>query len=165
MNMRKRFIAGVVVAAALVLAPSARAADKTYEQLKVLIDVLNLIQENYVDEPDTQKLIEGAAVGMVRTLDPFSQYMDLEAHKEIKTETEGQFGGLGIRVGMKDDWLSIITPLPGTPAYRVGILPNDRLVEIDGESTKDLSLPEAPRAARRARDQGQAHGVARPRGG
>jgi carboxyl-terminal processing protease len=118
-------------------------SDKTYERLKILVDVLNLIQENYVDEPDAQKLITGAAEGMVRTLDPFSQYMDNEAHQEIKTETEGQFGGLGIRIGMKDDWLTIITPLPGTPAYRAGILPNDRLVEIDGESTKDLTLPDA----------------------
>ena len=124
-------------------ASAAAAEDKTYEKLKVLIDVLNLIQENYVDQPDAQKLIEGAAAGMVRTLDPFSQYMDLEQHKEIKTETEGQFGGLGIRIGMKDDWLTVITPLPGTPAYRAGVLPSDRLVEIDGETTKDMTLSDA----------------------
>lgn len=117
--------------------------DKTYEQLKMLIDVLDLIQTDYVDQPDTQKLIQGAAAGMVRTLDPFSQYMDPEAHKEIETETEGQFGGLGIRVGMSEEWLTIITPMPGTPAYRAGILPNDRLVQIDGRSTKDITLSEA----------------------
>jgi carboxyl-terminal processing protease len=117
--------------------------DKTYEQLKILIDVLGYVQDNYVDEPDTQKLINGAAAGMIRTLDPFSQFMDQEAHDEIKTETEGQFGGLGIRVAMKDDWLTVITPLPGTPAYRQGILPNDRLVEIDDETTKDISLGDA----------------------
>jgi carboxyl-terminal processing protease len=124
-------------------ADDAAPQDKTYEKLKVLIDVLNLIQENYVEQPDTQKLIDGAADGMVRTLDPFSQFMDVEEHKEITTETEGQFGGLGIRIGVKEDTLSIITPLPGTPAYRAGILPNDRLIEIDGETTKDMTLNDA----------------------
>ena len=120
--------------------PRAQAAsEKTYEQLKVLVDVLNYIQDNYVDEADTQKLIYGAASGMVRTLDPFSQFMDPEIYREMKTETEGQFGGIGIRLSMKDDWLTVITPLPGTPAYRQGILPNDRIVEIDGETTKDMT--------------------------
>lgn len=131
-------------------APAAPASDKTYEQLKILVDVLNYVQDNYVDEPDTQKLIHGAASGMVRTLDPFSQFMDPEAHREIKTETEGQFGGIGIRIGLKDDWLTVITPLPGTPAYRLGILPNDRIAEIDGETTKDMSLTDALKKMRGA---------------
>lgn len=131
-------------------APAPAAQDKTYEQLKVMIDVLNYIQENYVDEPDSQKLIYGAASGMVRTLDPFSQFMDPEAHGEIKTETEGQFGGLGIRIAVKDDWLTVLTPLPGTPAYRAGILPNDRLVEIDGDTTKDMTLGDALKRLRGA---------------
>lgn len=124
--------------------------DSTFEQLKVLVDVLSYIQEDYVEKPDTRKLIEGAAYGMVRTLDPFSQYMDPETNKEIKTETEGQFGGLGIRVGMKDDWLTVITPLPGTPAYRMGILPNDRIVEIDDQTTKDMTLDDALKLLRGA---------------
>lgn len=123
--------------------PASASNDKTYEQLKVLVDVINLVQENYVDEPDTQKLIHGAASGMVRTLDPFSQFLDAEAHKDIRTETEGQFGGLGIRLARQDDWLTVITPLPGTPAFRLGMLPNDRIVEIDGEGTKDMELTDA----------------------
>jgi len=131
-------------------APARAAQDKTYEQLKILVDVLNYVQENYVDDPDSQKLIYGAASGMVRTLDPFSQFMDPEAHGEIKTETEGQFGGLGIRIAIKDDWLTVMTPLPGTPAYRAGILPNDRLVEIDGDTTKDMTLGDALKKLRGA---------------
>lgn len=130
-------------------APSV-AGDKTYEQLKVLVDVLNLIEENYVEEAGTDGLIRGAASGMVKTLDPFSQYLDQEAHGEIKTETEGQFGGLGIRLGLQDDWLTVITPIPGTPAYRAGILPEDRIVEIEGASTKDMNLPEALKKLRGA---------------
>ena len=155
-NMNKKICAWVLSASVIasVTCTPARAAqapqDKTYEQLKVLVDVLSYIQENYVEEPDTQKLIYGAASGMVRTLDPFSQFMDPEAHDEIKTETEGEFGGLGIRIAVKDDWMTVMTPLPGTPAYRAGILPNDRLVEINGASTKDMTLGDALKLLRGA---------------
>lgn len=132
--------------------PSARAAarpdDKTYEQLRILVDVIDYIQQNYVDEPDTQKLIYGAADGMVATLDPFSQFMEPDVHAELKTETEGEFGGLGIRLGMKEDWLVVVTPLPGSPAYRLGLLPNDRIVEIDHQSTKGITMSEALRKLR-----------------
>ncbi len=125
------------------------AADKTYEQLKILVDILDYIKENYVDEVESGKLIYGAAAGMVKTLDPFSQFMEPEVHKDIKTETEGQFGGLGIRISLdKDGWLTVITPLPGTPAFRLGVLPNDRIVKIEGESTKDLALTDAVKKLR-----------------
>jgi len=124
--------------------------DKTYEQLKILIDILDYIKENYVEDVETKKLIYGAASGMVKTLDPFSQFMDPELHKDIKSETEGQFGGLGIRIGMREDWLTVITPLPGTPAYKVGVLPHDRIIKIEGESTKGLTLVEAVKKLRGA---------------
>lgn len=144
MRIKTRGMTAAVMVSVLVLAKPARAAgDETYKQLRVLIDTLNDVQDNYVDEPDTHKLIYGAASGMVRTLDPFSQFMEPEGAREIKTETEGEFGGLGIHIGVKDDWLTVITPIPGTPAYRLGILPNDRIAEIDGETTKDLTLEDA----------------------
>lgn len=123
-------------------------ADRTYEQLKVLVDVLDYIKENYVEEVETQSLVHGAARGMVGTLDPFSQFMDPELHKEIKTETEGQFGGLGIRIGMREEWLTVITPLPGTPAYRAGVLPQDRIIKIEDESTQGISLTDAVKKLR-----------------
>ncbi|MBI4425276.1 MAG: S41 family peptidase [Elusimicrobia bacterium] len=145
----------LVVAAALafgglqVLPNALAAADRTYEQLKILVDILDYIKENYVEEVESGKLIYGAASGMVKTLDPFSQFMEPEVHKDIKTETEGQFGGLGIRIAMdKDGWLSVITPLPGTPAYRLGILPNDRIIKIEGESTRDMTLVDAVKKLR-----------------
>ncbi|UPT73074.1 MAG: S41 family peptidase [Elusimicrobiota bacterium] len=144
------------IAAALVLALAAAGparaagADKTYEQLKLLVDVLGYVQDNYVDEPETQKLIYGAASGMVRTLDPYSQFMEPEYHREMKTETEGQFGGVGLRLTIKDDWLTVQTPMPGSPAYRQGVLPNDRIVEIDGAPTKDMTMSDALRTLRGA---------------
>lgn len=137
------------VAATLAAAP-AGAADKTYEQMKLLVDVLGYVQDNYVDEEDTQKLVYGAASGMVRTLDPFSQFMDPDEYREIKNETEGQFGGIGIRMTVEDEWLTVQTPLPGSPAYRLGILPKDRVAEIDGESARDMSMADALRKLRGA---------------
>jgi len=126
------------------------AADQTYEDMKMLVEVLNLIRDNYVTEVDTQKLIYGAAAGMVHTLDPFSQFLEPDAHKEMKSETEGEFGGLGIRIAIRDNVLTVITPLPGTPAYKQGIIPNDKIVKIDGETTQDITIENAVKKLRGA---------------
>lgn len=146
----RRWVAGGLLAAAgtLVLPAASASVDKTYEQLKLIIDILDYIKENYVEEVKTQDLVYGAARGMVGTLDSFSQFMDPDLHKDVKTETEGQFGGLGIRIGMRDEWLTVITPLPGTPAYKAGVLPQDRIVKIEGEATKGLQLAEAVKKLR-----------------
>ena len=147
----KRTLIAAAVALTLAARPAyAAGADKTYEQLKLLVDVLGFVQDNYVDEPETQKLIYGAASGMIRTLDPYSQFMEPEVHREMKTETEGQFGGVGLRLTLKDDWLTVQTPMPGSPAYRLGVLPNDRIVEIDGVATKDMNMSDALRTLRGA---------------
>ncbi|MCB4790582.1 MAG: S41 family peptidase [Elusimicrobia bacterium] len=116
------------------------AEDKTYDQLKLLVDVMSLIQDNYVENKESKQLIVGSIKGMVKTLDPFSQFMEPEAYKEMSTETQGEFGGLGIRLSYKDGWPTVITPLPGTPAYRIGVLPDDKIVKIEGKSTKDSTL-------------------------
>ena len=117
--------------------------DNTYDQLNLLLNVMELIRENYVEERENKKLLTGALHGMVRTLDPFSQFMEPENYKEMKTETEGQFGGLGIRISVKDNWLTVIPPLPGTPAYKIGILPDDKIIKIEGKSTEGISIEEA----------------------
>ena len=145
----RKILPGALCAALLcspafgVAAPAAAGDDKAYEQLSFLVDVLDIIRENHVDPADVQKLSYGAAAGMVRTLDPFSQFMEPQEHREIKAETEGEFGGIGIRMVMKDEWLTVLTPLPGTPAYRAGLRPDDRIVGIDGEDAKGLQVADA----------------------
>ena len=138
--MRTKWMSVLALAAALFASRTALAAkapaDNTYEQLKLLVDILGYVQDNYVDEVDSQKLIYGAASGMTRTLDPYSQFLEPEMHREMKTETEGQFGGIGLRLNVKNEWLTVLTPMPGSPAYRLGILPNDRIVEIDGSAAR-----------------------------
>lgn len=137
----KRIFAAALGAAVWAL-PARAAGDKTYEQMKLLVDVLGYIQDNYVSERDTQKLVYAAAKGMVSqgTEDPFSQFLEPEMNRDMKTETEGQFGGVGLSLNLKDHWLTVMTPMPGSPAYRLGILPNDRIAEIDGTPTRDPDI-------------------------
>src|SRR4051794_7356795 len=150
MNRRHMTYSLPVVAALLIFSsPTLRSAvDQTYEDMKMLVEVMNLIRDNYVQDIDTKKLVYGAAGGMVRTLDPFSQFLEPDAHKEMKTETEGEFGGLGIRIALRDGILTVITPLPGTPAYRQGVLPNDRIVKINNEITQDITIEQAVKKLR-----------------
>jgi carboxyl-terminal processing protease len=145
------FTVGMIASLMLLCNPLVRsAADQTYEDMKMLVEVLNLIKDNYVQEIDTKKLVYGAAAGMVRVLDPFSQFLEPDAHKEMKTETEGEFGGLGIRIAIRDNVLTVITPLPGTPAYKQGILPGDRIAKIDNETTQDITIEQAVKRLRGA---------------
>src|SRR2546423_6237992 len=152
MNRRHMVFSLPVLAALLVFcSPTLRsAADQTYEDMKMLVEVMNLIKDNYVQEIETKKLVYGAATGMVKVLDPFSQFLEPDAHKEMKTETEGEFGGLGIRIAIRDNILTVITPLPGTPAYKQGILPGDKIAKINGESTQDITIENAVKKLRGA---------------
>ena len=130
------------------ISPVRAAVDKTYDQLKMLVDVMGYIQESYVEERQSKDLINGAIKGMVKTLDPFSQFMEPEVYKEMKTETDGQFGGLGIRISIKSDWLTVVTPMPGTPAIKAGILPDDKIIKIEGVSTQGITVEEAVKKLR-----------------
>jgi carboxyl-terminal processing protease len=119
------------------------ALDNTYQQLKVIVDVLELIKDSYVEKIDPQKLVYGAAKGMVEELDDFSQFMEPDVYDRVKSDTEGEFGGIGIRVDTKEGWLTVVTPLPSTPAWKAEMLPGDKIIKIEGESTKDLIIDEA----------------------
>jgi len=114
-----------------------------YEQVKLLTEVFTLIRDNYVEPVEAKKLIYGACEGMVSKLDPFSQFMDPAAHEMMKSETEGKFGGVGIRIAIREGRLTVVTPLPGTPAYELGILPGDIIMKIEGKDTKDITLSQA----------------------
>lgn len=147
--MLKNSIKFAVVVFMLVFVSNVYAkADETYDALKMMIDVMELIKNNYVEETDSKKLVMGAINGVVRTLDPYSQFMDEKAYKEMKTETQGSFGGVGIRITMQDGVLTVITPMPDTPAYSAGILPEDRIIKIDDKSTENMDMDEAVKLMR-----------------
>ncbi len=119
-----------------------------YKQIELFSDAISYIRANYVEETKSKDLIYGALKGMLASLDPHSQFMDPESFKEIKIETKGEFGGLGIEISIKDGVLTIISPLEDTPAYVAGIKPGDRIVKIDGLSTKNITLLDAVKKLR-----------------
>ena len=128
----------------LKLDPIRAASGNIYSQVKILSQILVYVRESYVEEPDMKKLIYGAAHGMIRTLDPYSQFMEPKVAKEMKVHTEGHFGGLGIRISSsKEGWITVVTPIPGTPAWKMGILPEDKIMKIEGEDAKDITLDDA----------------------
>jgi len=127
---------------------NAKKEESLYQKLELLADTITLIQSNYVEEVTPQTLVYGALEGMLSSLDLHSQFLDPDAYKEIKVETEGEFGGLGIVITIKDKILTIVSPLEGTPAYEVGLRPGDKILAIEGESTKDISLTESVKKLR-----------------
>lgn len=123
-------------------------ADDFYQQIELFTDAMTVIRSDYVEEPKTKDIIYGALKGMLASLDPHSQFMDPDTYNEIKVETEGSFGGLGIEITIKDDLLTIISPLDGTPAQKAGLKPGDKIIKIDGELTRDITLVDAVKKLR-----------------
>ena len=111
-------------------------------------EVLSIVQNQYVDEVPPKDLIYGAIKGTLRGLDPHSSFLDPESYREMQVETSGSFGGLGIEITLRDDILTVVSPIEGTPAYRAGIQAGDRIVKIDGLATKDMQLSDAVKKMR-----------------
>lgn len=118
-------------------------AEEGYEELKVFTEALSLVRKNYVEDVKPKDLIYGAIKGMLSSLDPHSAFMSPEQYKEMQVDTKGEFGGLGIQIGMKDGMLTVIAPIEDTPAYKVGIKAGDRIIKINNEFTKAMGLHDA----------------------
>ena len=119
------------------------AVDGSLKKLRQLVDVLEYVKENYVEPTDTDQLVSGAIKGVVRELDDFSSYLDPKDYKELKNDTKGEFGGLGMRLQRVDGFVTVMTPMPDTPAFKAGIMPQDRILLVDDKDLADLSLEEA----------------------
>jgi len=150
-NVSTLAIGAVLGAAAVVLVPQTglfggpafATASDTYKQLNLFGDVFERIRSDYVEKPDEAKMIDAAINGMLSSLDPHSSYMNAEAYKEMQSQTKGEFGGLGIEVTEEDGLIKVVTPIDDTPAAKAGILANDIIVGVDGESTQGLTLDQA----------------------
>ena len=152
---RKKIAIALVVSVAffasfsLAIANSDRKkSDDLYRQVELFADTLAIVQADYVDEVKAKEMIYGALKGMLSSLDPHSQFMDPETYNELKTDTEGKFGGLGIEITIKDGLLTIITPIEDTPAWKAGLKPGDRIVKINNELTRDMALTDAVKLMR-----------------
>ncbi|MBB1518965.1 S41 family peptidase [Aquipseudomonas guryensis] len=113
------------------------------DELRTFAEVMDRIKSAYVEPVDDKTLLENAIKGMLSNLDPHSAYLEPEDFAELQESTSGEFGGLGIEVGMEDSFLKVVSPIDDTPASRAGIQPGDLIVKIDGQPTKGLSLMEA----------------------
>jgi len=122
--------------------------DELYRQVQLFADTLAIIQTDYVNEPKPKDLIYGALRGMLIALDPYSQFMDPDTYNELKVDTQGKFGGIGVEITIKDGLLTIITPIEDTPAWNAGLKSGDIIVKINGDLTRDLALTEAVKRMR-----------------
>lgn len=124
-------------------------SDSIYEEVELLAEAITLIQSDYVEEVPPKQLIYGAMKGLVESLDRHSQFLDPEAYAEMQVETKGEFGGVGLEITLsKDGQLTIVAPMDDTPSSAAGLKPNDKIVKIDGESTRGISLHEAVKKLR-----------------
>lgn len=123
-------------------------AKERYSDLQLFTKVLNLVQEYYVENVDTKKLIYGGIKGMLKELDPHTNFLPPEIYKEFESETSGEFGGLGIEITIQKGVLTVISPIEDTPAWNAGVKAGDKIVTINGESTKGFSLAEAAKKMR-----------------
>lgn len=112
--------------------------EDAYEELKVFSDVIELIEREYVDEVDTNELIQNAIQGMVQSLDPHSSLLPPDAFQDLQIDTKGKFTGIGIHITMQDGFVTVISPIEDTPAYKAGIKARDRIIKVDGKPAKDL---------------------------
>ncbi|MBN1268402.1 MAG: S41 family peptidase [Kiritimatiellae bacterium] len=124
--------------------------ESAYDNMALFTKVVEQIRENYVDEGKTgyKDLIYGAMRGMLSSLDAHSQFLDPTMYNDMKDDTAGQFGGLGIVISIKDSVLTIVAPMEDTPGFHAGLLAGDKIIEIDGESTEGLALTEAVKKLR-----------------
>jgi len=122
---------------------TAHAKTDAYDDLRAFTRALELIRSNYVEDPDAKELVQGAIRGMVSSLDPHSSYMSERAFKEINMDIKGEFQGVGIQIGIKNQQLTVISPIEDTPADRAGIAAGDKILKINDEWTKDMTTEDA----------------------
>lgn len=134
---------GIGIGAFMVREVSADKPGSHYEKIGILLKVLNYVENNYVEEVKIEDLTYGAINGMLATLDPHTNFLTPELFKEMKVDTTGEFGGLGIEITIKEGVLTVIAPIEGTPADRAGLKANDKIVKIGSEFTDKMTLIEA----------------------
>ena len=124
---------------------SAAEKDDPYQHLKLFSMVLERVRQDYVDgdKVSYHDLINSALKGMLGTLDPHSEFMDTNKFVELKKDTEGKFGGVGIVIAVKEGWITVVAPMEDTPGFRAGILSGDRIIKIDGKNAEKMNVQDA----------------------
>jgi len=152
LKKNKGFLVAIIILSLTIgvfLLTRVRAGSDFLSELEPFFKVYQTIQTQYIEKVKPSQLVEGAIKGMIESLeDPYSHWMDAKTYEEMKQEKEGKFGGLGIQITIKDKFLTIVSPLEGTPASKAGLEPGDRIIKINGESAEGITLTEAMRKLR-----------------
>jgi len=137
-------VAVLVIVVSGILVDTIRADnDNFYGNVTRFDDIISKVHQNYVEKIDSKALVDSAINGMMSNLDPHTTYFEQKAFEELRIHTEGRFGGLGIQISIRDNVLTVMTPIEGTPASRAGIQSGDQIIEIEGKSTKGIKLDDA----------------------
>jgi carboxyl-terminal processing protease len=119
-----------------------------YESLEAFTNILSIVKKNYVEDVETKNLVNGAINGMLSSLDPHSAYLTPDLYKELQSDTQGRFGGLGIEITIRGGILTVVSPIEDTPAAKAGVKPGDQIFKIEDEFTKDMTLVDAVKKMR-----------------
>ncbi len=142
------FVLGLLVRASLPVSAASNDQQDLYKELKLFSEVLDLVQRSYVNPVTPKELIYGAIQGMLSNLDPHSSFLTPDDYKELQIETKGSFTGIGIEITIRDGILTVVAPIEGTPAWKAGLKPGDKILKINGKPTKGMSLIEAVKLLR-----------------
>ena len=143
------FVAGILISLHIsALAEKDARPNLPIEELRTFAEVFNAIKQGYVEPVEDKKLITNAISGMLSNLDPHSSYLDTEAFKDLQVGTQGEFGGLGIEVGMEDGLVKVVSPIEDTPAYRAGVKSGDLIYKLDETPVKGMTLSDAVKKMR-----------------
>jgi carboxyl-terminal processing protease len=142
------FIAAVLMVVVIVTSWGQGTEDNLYANIKLFDRVAISLNSKYVEEVDSKELIYTGIRAMLKTLDPYTQFFEKSDYDELMVQTKGKFGGLGIEIGIRDEWLTVISPIAGTPAYEIGLQAGDRIIKIEGESTEGITTQGAVKKLR-----------------
>jgi len=151
--MKKRIIASLLAflcltSSAFAYEPTKEEKEATYKQLELFAEALSMIQKRHVEKKEPKDDIYGSLRGLLDSLDPYSSFMDPAEYKELLEETAGKFGGLGVEIAMRDKVLTVVSPVEGTPAWKAGLKPQDKIVKIEDKKTRDVELDDAVKLLR-----------------
>ncbi|RZT76032.1 carboxyl-terminal processing protease [Azospira oryzae] len=142
-------VAGILLSVQIsAIADKETRAGLPVEELRTFAEVFNAIKQGYVEPVEDKKLITNAISGMLSNLDPHSSYLDADSFKELQVGTQGEFGGLGIEVGMEDGFVKVVSPIEDTPAFRAGLKAGDLIVKLDDTPVKGMTLSDAVKRMR-----------------